>query len=588
MPVIATAGHVDHGKSTLVRALTGTDPDRFAEEKARGLTIDLGFASLTLASGRQLSFVDVPGHVRFIKNMLAGVGSVGGCLFVVAATEGWMPQSEEHLRILEVLGLGHGLTALTMAGRVGTGQLASRRREVEERLAGTFLSGAPVVAVDAVTGQGMEALYAGLDRLAGRLEGSTDPGGDRARLWVDRSFVVQGAGTVVTGTLTGGWLRAGDRLALVPGPSPDHRPVPVRVRSLQVHGRTADQAAPGQRVAVNLVGVGADAAHRGQALVDPQRWHVTGQVDVALSVLASLAHEVDRHGDYHLHVGSAEQVVRLRPPGGPLQPGQRGWVRLHLTTPLPLLPGDRYVLRDLGRSETVGGGEVLDVAPVRPLRRARPDRTVDRVVAERKWTEAAELERLTGVRRTPTVGRWVVDPAALAAGRRELRRRVEAAGAHGLDPAGLNDRERALLDSLDGVVILAGRAHLAHHTALSAAAERFLARCRRSPFEPPDPVADGLPPEDLRALVRRGHLVECGGIWFAVEALDQAAAAIATLLADHRDGVSVSDVRRALGTTRRFTLPLLAHLDATGITRRRGDHRLAGPRLDARGMVGSR
>ncbi|MDP9071935.1 MAG: GTP-binding protein, partial [Actinomycetota bacterium] len=213
MHVVATAGHVDHGKSTLVLALTGMDPDRFAEEKARGLTIDLGFAWATLPSGRELAFVDVPGHVRFIKNMLAGAGAVDACLFVVAATEGWKPQSEEHLRILELLGVRHGIVALTKVGLVDEEWRELAHLELADHLAGTFLAGADVVDVDAVAGAGLEALRASLDRLLSVTPTATDRG--RPRLWVDRSFAAKGSGTVVTGTLAGGSIAVDDELVLV-------------------------------------------------------------------------------------------------------------------------------------------------------------------------------------------------------------------------------------------------------------------------------------------------------------------------------------------------------------------------------------
>ena len=205
MHVVATAGHVDHGKSTLVRALTGTDPDRWAEEKERGLTIDLGFASMPLPSGRQIAFIDVPGHVRFLKNMLAGVSGVDACVFVVDVTEGWKPQSEEHLRILQLLGLGHGMVALTKASNADADLIELARLDVAEHVAGTFLADAPIVATDAVDGIGMDALVAALDDLLAVTPTAADR--NRPRLWVDRAFAIKGSGTVVTGTLTGGRLQ---------------------------------------------------------------------------------------------------------------------------------------------------------------------------------------------------------------------------------------------------------------------------------------------------------------------------------------------------------------------------------------------
>src|SRR5579871_2058877 len=239
--VLATAGHVDHGKSTLVLALTGTDPDRLAEEKARGLTIDLGFASCTLPSGEDVAFVDVPGHVRFIKNMLAGVGAVDACLFVVAATEGWKPQSEEHLRILELLGVRHGLVALTKVALLGDDELVELARlEVGERLAGSFLADAELHPVDSLSGEGLSGLVGGLERLLAATPQAEDRG--RPRLWVDRAFAARGSGTVVTGTLAGGSIAVGDHLVLVPGPHLRRESEQLRVRGLESHGEQLELA----------------------------------------------------------------------------------------------------------------------------------------------------------------------------------------------------------------------------------------------------------------------------------------------------------------------------------------------------------
>ncbi|MBK9180082.1 MAG: selenocysteine-specific translation elongation factor [Acidimicrobiales bacterium] len=569
MRVVATAGHVDHGKSTLVLALTGTDPDRWAEEKRRGLTIDLGFAWAELPSGRVVAFVDVPGHVRFLGNMLAGVGAVDACVFVVAATEGWKPQSEEHLRILEVLGVRRGLVALTKVDLVDADGVRRARCDVAERLAGTFLAGAEVVEVAAPAGVGVGELRAAIDRLVAATPAAADRG--RPRLWVDRAFAARGAGTVVTGTLTGGSLAVDDGLVLVPG---ERR---VRVRSLQSLQQPVDRVAPGSRVAVNLAGIAHAAVSRGDALVRPGQWRPTAVVDAELAVLASLDHDVSGRGAYLLHVGSAEQAVRLRVLGGAaILPGERGPVRLRLAARLPLLPGDRFVLREAGRDETVGGGEVLDVDPVLPASRARPDRSVDRVIAERGWLEPDELEALTGERRPPTVGRWVVAPAALAAARHETLDAVDGAGPLGLDVATLTGRQRAVLATLDGITVEAGRVRLGAVDD-PLAGHPFVAALASSPFAPPG--ADGVDPAERRELVRRGLVVERDGHWFAASAVDAAARLVARLLGERPDGVTVSEVRDALGSSRRHVVPLLAELDARGVTRRRGDVRVAGPRL---------
>ena len=569
MHVVATAGHVDHGKSTLVEALTGTDPDRFAEEKARGLTIDLGFATTTLPSGAALSLVDVPGHVRFIKNMLAGVGAVDACLFVVAATEGWKPQSEEHLRILELLGVRHGVVALTKVGPADDDLVDLAHLEVEERVAGTFLEGAPVVNTDAPTGVGLDNLRAALDDLLAATPTAVDHG--RPRLWIDRAFSARGAGTVVTGTLTGGRLHTDDELAVHPAGSP------VRVRALQNHHAERDELPPGSRCAVNLVGVAHDEVVRGHVLVRSDQWHHTTVVDASLRVLDRLDHPVSRRGAHVVYLGSGEHPVRMRILGpDALDPGTEGAVRIHLPEPLPLLPGDRFVLRESGRAETVGGGEVLDVDPTERASRARPDRSVDRVVRERGWVPVDELERLTGERREPDLDRWVVDPVVLHRTLEDLRNALADAGPRGLDLVGLGELARAAVVLLDDAEVEAGRLVPAG-VADPLADHPFVAALAASPFVPPSP--DGVDRGELRELVRRGDVVEVEGIFFASSAVDAAARLAARLLVDHPEGFTVSTFREEAGNTRKHAMPLLARLDATGMTRRRGDLRIAGPRL---------
>jgi selenocysteine-specific elongation factor len=569
MRVVATAGHVDHGKSTLVTVLTGTDPDRWAEEKQRGLTIDLGFAHLALASGREIAFVDVPGHVRFLRNMLAGVGAIDACLFVVAATEGWKPQSEEHLRILDLLGVSSGVVALTKVD-LGDDELAELAAlEVEERVAGTFLEGAPIVAVAAPTGRGVAGLLAALDELCARTPQAADRG--RPRLWVDRSFAPAGAGTVVTGTLAGGALAVGDELGLSPSGAT------VRVRALQTHHRSVDRVGPGHRVAVNLSGVGRHEVRRGDVLIRPDQWHPSRTIDAQLRVLDAVDHEVSRRGAHLMYLGSAEIPVRLRVLGRrPLGPGQAGPVRLHLDRPVPVLPGDRFILREAGRDETIGGGSVLDVDPVLPASRARPDGRVERVVAERGWVEVDRLERLTGTRVAPTVGRWAVSPEAAAATADRVRRLVGEAGALGLDIATLDERQRAVLGTLAEVTVREGRATIGP-VVDPLADHPWVAALESAPFEPPGP--EGVPRDEVRQLVRRGLVVEEGGVHFAASAVDAAGRIVARLLAERPEGVTVADVRDALGSSRKYVLALLARMDRTGMTRRRGDLRIGGPRL---------
>jgi selenocysteine-specific elongation factor len=423
--------------------------------------------------------------------------------------------------------------------------------------------------VDAPAAVGVDELKAALDRMLAATPFATDDG--RPRLWVDRVFAAKGSGTVVTGTLTGGALTVDDELTVQPAQ------LRARVRKLQSLKQTHDQIGPGHRVAVNLSGVAYDRISRGDALVRARQWRPSRTVDASLHVLASLHHDVSRRGAYAAYVGSGEHPVRVRVLGNEaIEPGSTGFVRLHLPVALPLRPGDRFVLRESGRDETVGGGEVLDVAPVLPAAKAQPSRSVDRVIAERGWVDVDDLEPLTGERRAPTLGRWVVAPEALATTQKRVQRAIDAAGPLGLDLAALDERERAVLEALDGVTVEAGRGRPAQADD-PLAAHPYLTALQQAPFTPPEP--QGVDRVALRELVRRGLVVERDGCYFAPGAIDTAARVIASLLETSPEGITVAQVRDALDTTRKHALPLLAHLDATGVTRRRGDVRIAGPRL---------
>ena len=447
MRVIATAGHVDHGKSTVVWALTGTDPDRWEAEKTRGMTIDLGFAATTLPSGREVAFVDVPGHSRFVKNMLAGVGTVDACLFVVDAGEGWMAQSEEHLRILELLGISRGLVALTKVASVDNDIRELAALEVADHVQGTFLADAEMVFIDARSGIGLNDLRAALDRLTDRTPAATDRG--RPRMWIDRSFAIRGAGTVLTGTLTGGRLAVDDEVMIEPG---GHR---ARVRGLQSHHRSLASTEPGRRLAVNVAGVSHHEVARGQALVRPGQWHLTRTVDASLLVLGSVDRPLEGRGAFSVHIGAGDYSARLRifGPAKAIEPGEEGAVRLWLegSVPLPLLPGDRYVLRESGRHVTIGGGQILDVEPVLPPRWATPSLSVQRVIDERGFVEAAHLERITGEHRPPSAGRWVIATEVDAAIRGEILAECRQAGRDGCNVAGFTElRARHLAERRTG------------------------------------------------------------------------------------------------------------------------------------------
>ncbi len=569
MHVVATAGHVDHGKSTLITALTGTDPDRLAEEKARGLTIDLGFAGMKLPSGRGVSFIDVPGHVRFLKNMLAGVGGVDACLFVVAATEGWKPQSEEHLRILSLLGIEHGLIALTKIGQADDELVELAMLEISDRVGGTFLADAPIVGVDAIDGVGVDDIADALDTLTDTTPTAIDR--KRPRLWIDRVFAAKGAGTVVTGTLTGGMIRVDDELEVAPAQRP------VRVRALQSLHADRTKVGPGNRVAANLSGVSHDELKRGDVLIRADQWHITTRVDGSLNVLDSLDRAVSRRGAHVAYIGSGEHPVQMRVLGpDTIEPGHSGAVRLHLPAGLPLVIGDRFILRESGQGVTLGGGEILDVDPIIAASKASPDKRAERLVAERGRVDADQLERFTGERHQPDVGRWVVDPAALDAVEKRLAEAVHRADALGLDIAGLDEFERAVLDTLEAVAIEGGHARPAA-AADPLAGHSFVDLLAAEPFSPPDP--EGIDRAELRELVRRGDIVEEGGVYFAATAIDDAARVVAQLLKAQPDGITVAEARDAWATTRKFAIPLITRLDSTGVTRRRGDLRIGGPRL---------
>lgn len=594
MRTVATAGHVDHGKSSLVLALTGTDPDRFPEEKARGLTIDLGFAFATLASGAEVAFVDVPGHTRFIKNMLAGVGAVDLAVLVVAATEGWMPQTEEHLRILELLGVSLGMVVVTKADLVDDETVELAVLDVLEHLEGTVLADAPIVVCDSRSGRGLDEVRSTLDQALTRAPAVPDTG--RPRLWIDRVFAARGAGTVVTGTLTGGALAVDDEL-VVAGSGRS-----VRVRGLECAGRRRTEVGPGARVAVNLAGVDHHEVARGTALVRPGQWCTPTVVDVV--VRAVPGETPPRRGRVRLHVGSGEHGATIRA----LDPDAR-FARLRLTGALPLAPGDRMVVRDPGRGRTTAGVEVLDLDPVGRAvdaadRLGRP--LGERLVASHGWVATDDLPRRTGLDPSAAtalagalvagghaelVDGWLVDPAVRAGLRERARTTVTTHHRDRPTDPGIElgalartlrtdpDRLRAALTDTPGLVVERGVVRDAAHVgsvAETPEAIALVARFVASPFAPPAPGETGAPPALIRACVRDGLLVDVDGTVFAAEALEAARARVVELLAD-RGTITVADVRDALGSSRKFTLPIVAWLDRNGVTRRRGDDRIPGP-----------
>ena len=568
MRVVATAGHVDHGKSSLVRALTGIDPDRWEEEKRRGLTIDLGFAFTTLPSGEIVSFIDVPGHIRFLRNMLAGIGGVDACLLVVAANEGWKPQTEEHLRIIDLLGIGYGAVVLTKTDLVDEVTVKNTLADVVIHVSGTFLDGAPIIPVSNTNGEGLDALREYLAQLVAHSSRTSNR--QRPRLWIDRVFAAKGSGTVVTGTLTDGAVQIGDELVVLPSGDP------VKVRSIQTHGRAVDILEPGQRCALNLSGVDHHQLARGAVLVQDRQWKPTRCCDALLTVLASLKHEVGHRGNYMMYIGSGEFPVSLRVIGADLIGlGQTGPVRLRWNTDIPLLPGDRFILRETGRDETIGGGEVLDIDPQLPLARASPDRSVQRVVRERGWISRQDLQMLTGEDVSPTIGEWVVSPTELESTINAVQQRIATAGPLGVELALFSEHERAAVGLVPEIQIIIGRVFpsaddgVAKHPYIG---EFLLAGCT-----PPD--QKGFDTTIIRQLVQRNIFINCNGIIFHSHAVVIATTAVRALLQENPHGFTVSQFREALQITRKHAVPLIEYLDQQGITRRHDDLRLAGARL---------
>ncbi|HEY7982932.1 MAG TPA: selenocysteine-specific translation elongation factor, partial [Ktedonobacterales bacterium] len=419
MSCIGTAGHVDHGKSTLVTALTGIDPDRLAEEKTRGMTIDLGFAWLTLPSGREASVVDVPGHESFIKNMLAGVGGIDVALLVVAADEGVMPQTEEHLAILDLLRVRAGVVALTKCDLVDDEWLELVREEIAERLRPTTLAGAPIVPCSAITRAGLPALLAALDAALDASPGRRDLG--RPRLPVDRVFTITGFGTVATGTLLDGTLRTGQEVEILP------RGQRARIRGLQAHKHPVEVSLPGNRVAVNLAGIAKADLLRGDVLAQAGRLHPTTALDVWLEVLRAAPRPVEQNAELHLYCGAAEVHARVALlAGDAIGPGEAGWAQLRLRQPVVVARGDRFIVRVPSPSLTIGGGSVVEP-------RARRHRRHDPAVL-------ARLELLA---------RGDPDEVVLAALRDE---RTVATGAKGpRRPGGYGGREPALVAQATGL-----------------------------------------------------------------------------------------------------------------------------------------
>jgi selenocysteine-specific elongation factor len=605
--VIGTAGHIDHGKSTLITALTGIDPDRLAEEKRRGMTIDLGFAHLRLPSGLEIGIVDVPGHARFIRNMLAGTHGLDAVMLVIAADEGVMPQTREHLEIIDLLDVRRGVVVLTKVDLVDADWLALVTSEVQATLEGTSLEGAPAIPFSAVSGAGKTELLAALDELLGAAASRLDLG--RPRLPIDRVFTMSGFGTVVTGTLVDGALAVGEELEVVP------RGRLARVRGLQQHNRKVDTASPGSRVAANLTGVEKDQLARGDVLARPKTLNASRRIDATLRVLASAPQSL-RHGvELLLHTGTSEvgcRVILLE--GDEIAAGAQGWVQLYLERPIAAAAGDRFILRVPSPSATIAGGRFVDVNPHKHARRdsvvreSLERRAAGGVLQEelRKYPRGVTATALLKATMAPEadvaalnakrVGEWLFDPAAWQSISERATRELE--GYHGAHPlrAGMAREELrsklgvspgsypSVLQGLtedgrlaerDGSLALPG-----HSVELPVvgAASPLLEVLGRQPLAPPSlseaTRESGASAEVVRALAQRGDIVRVGDdVAFTKDAYETAVAMVRELISDG-GSVTVAQLRDRMGASRRPVLALLEHLDAQRVTRRVGDSRV--------------
>ena len=627
MYVLGTAGHVDHGKSTLVRAITGIDPDRLQEEKAREMTIDLGFAWLTLPSGKEVSIVDVPGHERFIKNMLAGAGGIDAALLVIAADEGPMPQTEEHLDILHLLGVDRGIVVLTKTDMVDHEWLELVEEEIRDRLKNTTLQNAPIVPVSARTGQNLPALLAAIDRL---LDG-TEPRADRGapRLPIDRAFTIAGFGTVVTGTLIDGSLHVGQEVEIVPGG------LKTRIRGMQSHKHKTESIEPGNRVAVNLVGLDVDQIRRGMVLTLTSKLQPTNRVDVQLRLLPDAPSPLEQNDPLDFFTGAAESPGRITLlDTDRLQPGDTAWAQLRLRDEVALLKGDRYIVRRPSPSLTVGGGQIIDAHPRRhkrfnketlstleTLQKGTPEELIvqalgmtaldARAVIDKSALEKADAERalqallddkkllLLGgeaqsILRNPQAAILMAEDAfqdtmrrvhnllAIYHKQQPLRRGMSKEELRSRMSSTISARAfpHVMARAVDGAIAEGATTYRTpeHEPRYSAAQEAQVGALRsaytRTPYSPPSPAELGIEPDVLAALVESGELVKIDeGIYYARATLDEMRERILGTIDEHGD-INVALMRDVFGTTRKYAIPLLEYFDNQKITRRVGDVRV--------------
>jgi selenocysteine-specific elongation factor len=634
--IIGTAGHIDHGKTALVRALTGVDTDRLPEEKARGITLDLGYAYQPIASGAVLGYVDVPGHERLVHTMVAGAAGIDCVILVVAADDGPMPQTREHLQVLDLLGLDHGLVALTKIDRVSSERVAQVESQIRALLHGTGLAAAPIFPVNALSGDGIPALQRHLETVAARLPPRRV--GGRFRLAVDRSFSIAGAGTVVTGLVLDGRVRVGDRLLVSPAG------LPVRVRGIHAQNRSAQQGLAGQRCALNLADLHREAVGRGDLVLDPDLHLPTRRLDVQVRVLGTEAGPLKHWTPVHCHLGAAHGTGRLAVlDGEAIAPGAAGLAQLVLDADLAAVRGDRFILRDQSARRTLAGGWVLDPEPPargrrRPARLAllaalaEPDTLTAAVAAlelaaqgldldrlRRQWnldqaTTSAIIDRPGCVRIDTAAGALLFAPQQWQALAQRVIDALRAAHQEHPDQRG-PDRERlrriagpamtrpafgALLDTLaaHGKIVRAGPwIHLPGHAVRLADSDEHLWRdgisplLTAKPFDPPRvrDLARALDQEEdsIRQLLKRlaamGEVERVAHDHYFTSAAVADLAAIALRLSESAGEARAAEFRDAIGTGRKLAIQILEYFDRIGYSRRIGDgHRVFRDSLLAR------
>ncbi len=618
MFVLGTAGHVDHGKSALIQALTGIDPDRLREEKERGMTIDLGFAWLKLPSGREVGIVDVPGHEHFIKNMLAGVGGIDLALLIVAANEGVMPQTKEHLAIIDLLGVKKGIVVITKKDLVDEEWLSLVRMDIEELIAPTALSGAPIFAVSSVTKEGLLELVSAIDQVLGSMQPKKDTG--RPRLPIDRVFTIAGAGTVVTGTLLDGSLKVGQEVEIVPAG------LKSRLRGLQTHKAHIEKATPGSRVAANLVGIATNQLKRGDVLTNPGWLVPSTMLNVKLQLLPATRHPLKHNATVSFHSGTSETMAKIRLlEKEELKPGETSWAQLLLDEPVAVIKGDRFVIRS--PQDTLGGGEIIEIhtkrykryraAVIQGLESKEKGTAPEILIATLERNQPQEISALIvssglpAAEATPAIEALIREKSILATGAGEHRFLFTSAGwinfvekakivvqdyhkrfptRPGMPRGELGSKlqlapaasaltlqklleEKVLVE--EGAIVRLPTHQIQLSKEQQAKVDAYLKALTLNPYAPPSDIMPE--PELLNLLIKQRRVVKVSdNVVFSASAYDEMVKKIVAHI-EAKGKITLAETRDMFNTSRKYAQALLEHLDQEKITRRVGDERVLGP-----------